>query len=75
MGRGWIASMTAVLTAGALVGWPVALIGTTLIAAFSLVLIWVLGSSERTRRLVKVISAVRSSRRLPTSRRRARPHR
>jgi hypothetical protein len=62
-----LAATTAVLTTVAIVGWPVAVVSTALIAASMLMMIWVLSSSERTRRLVNVIRAMRSMRGLPRS--------
>jgi hypothetical protein len=65
-----LAAATAALTTVAIVGWPVAVVGTALITASTLMMIWVLSSSERTRRLVNVIRATRSMRGLPRSGRR-----
>ena len=62
-----LASGTAALTAVSIVGWPAAITGISLVAAVTLLTVWVLRSSERTRQLVNVISAMRSERALPSS--------
>jgi hypothetical protein len=67
-----LATMTAALTTVAIVGWPVAVVGTALIIASTVMVIWVLSDSERTRRLVNVIRAMRSMRGLPCPGRRRR---
>jgi hypothetical protein len=60
-------SMTAALTTLTIVGWPAAVIGTSLVISLTLTLVWVLRSQERTCRLVKVIDAIRANRRPPQS--------
>ena len=65
-----LASTTATVTAVTIVGWPAAAVSIALIAATVLMTRWILCSPERTKRLVNIISALRSKGTLPSPRRR-----